>query len=144
VPWRRCGRSGPCVLNVADEIANEFNLIGVAVHDFHVNESIFDLHQQFQTIKPVSTEIVTEVRFIRDTSDIDAKMLGNDRADLGDFEAFTSGYRLSEAQDIEGHDEPPDSLSGYIRSSNPPHNVAVLKNPKGTSNNTRFGDFCLG
>jgi hypothetical protein len=100
-------RSDPRIVNVADEITNDFNLIGVTIHDFHARKLIFDQYQQFQTIKPVGPQIVTEVRFVRDTPDIDAEMRGNKRADLIDFEAFPSGCSLRKAQATEGHDEPP-------------------------------------
>lgn len=99
-------RSDPRIVNVADEIANDFNLIGVSVHDFHASKLIFYQYQQFQTIKPVGPQIVTEVRLVRDTPDIDAEMRGNKRADLVDFDAFASGCSLSHAQASEGHDAP--------------------------------------
>jgi hypothetical protein len=81
-PMTRRHRSDPRIFNVADEIANAFNLIGFTVHEFHAGKLIFDQYQQFQTIKPVGPQIVNEVRFVSDKPDIDAEMRGNKRADL--------------------------------------------------------------
>ena len=76
--------------NAANEITNNFNLIGVTVGDFNVSEFIFDQYQQFQTIKPVDPEIVTEVRFVRNASNIDFEMLGNQISDFAYFQAYPS------------------------------------------------------
>jgi hypothetical protein len=100
-------RSDPHIFNVADEIANGLNLIGIIVYEFHTDKLIFDQYQQFHTIKPVGPQVVPEVRFIRDLLDIDVEMLGNERADLVVFDAFPGGCSLSEAQATEGHDHPP-------------------------------------
>jgi hypothetical protein len=89
---RRVGRH-ILILNVADQIADDFHLIGIIVRDFHAGELIFDQHHQFKTIEPVSPKIVTEVRFIRDMLDIDLQMLGNKRADLIAFKTFFAGRR---------------------------------------------------
>ena len=52
------------ILDVLDEIANNFDLIGIVIRDLDVKEFIFDQYHQLQTIEPVDPEIVTEVRFI--------------------------------------------------------------------------------
>jgi hypothetical protein len=72
-----CGNPAPAprIFNVANKIANDFNLIGVTIRDCNVSELIFDQYQQFQTIKPVGPEIVMEVRFVRDATDVDVEML---------------------------------------------------------------------
>jgi hypothetical protein len=112
--------------NVANEIANDFNLIGVIVRDFNVSELIFDQYQQFQTIKPVGSEIVTEVRFVSDATDVDVEMLGNKRANFAYFQAFLTRYVLSEAQASEDHDKPPESLSAqHSIKQSAPHCDAV-------------------
>jgi len=101
----------PRTFNVANEIANDFDLIGVIDRNFNVSELIFDQYQQFQPIKPVGPEIVTEVRFVRDATDVNVEMLGNKRANFAYFQAFPTRYTLSEAQAAEDHDKPPESLS---------------------------------
>ena len=58
----------------------------------------------FETIKPVGAQIVTEVDFIRDALDIDVEMLGNKCADFADLDTFIAACLLSETQ---GHDQPP-------------------------------------
>jgi hypothetical protein len=100
-------RSDPHIFHVANEIANGFNLIGIAIQEFYADESIFDQDEQFQTIKPVGVQIVSEVRFIRDALDIDVEMFSNKRPDLPDSDAFIAACLLSEAQAIEVHDQPP-------------------------------------
>ena len=72
------GDPTPRILDAANEISNNLDLIGV-IRDFNVGELIFDQDQQFQTIKPIGTEIATEVRFVLDTTDVDAKMVGDKR-----------------------------------------------------------------
>jgi hypothetical protein len=63
--------------NVADEIADDFNLIGIIVGNLHINERILDQYRQLKTIEPVGAEIVTEVRFICNASDIDTQIVGD-------------------------------------------------------------------
>jgi hypothetical protein len=132
-------RSDPRSFKVADEIANALNLIGVTVHDFYAGKLIFDQYQQFQTIKPVCPQIVTEVRFVRDTPDIDAETLGNERADLADFEAFPSGCSLSKAQATEGHDEPSRFVEHpAFNQATRPHNVTLFENSKSVAITARL------
>ena len=104
-------RSGSHILNVANEIANGFDLVGVVIRKLHTSKLIFDQDEQFQTIKPVGMQIVAEVGFIGYTLDIDAEMFGNKRADLADLNTITAACLLSEAQAIEGHGQPPNQLS---------------------------------
>jgi hypothetical protein len=100
-------RFEPRIFNVSNEIANGFNLIGVPIREFDIDKFIFDQDQQFQTIKPVGPQIVTEVRFIGDALDIDVEMFGNKHAEFGDFDSFRGGCSLGEAQAAEDHDQPP-------------------------------------
>jgi len=102
----------PRTFNVAHEIAHDFDLMSVVGRDFNVSELIFDEQQQFQTIEPVGPEIVTEVRFVRDASDVNVEMPGNERANFADCQAVLTRYPLREAQAAEDHDKPPESLSG--------------------------------
>ena len=51
---------------------------------------------QFETIEPVGPEIVTQPRLIRQTVDIDSKMLGDDLADL-DGNVVIHGLSVDEA-----------------------------------------------
>jgi hypothetical protein len=102
----------PRTFDVTHEIAHDFDLMRVIGRDFNVSELIFDEKQQFQTIEPVGPEIVTEVRFVRDASDVNVEVLGNERANFADCQAFLTRYSLREAQAAEDHDKPPESLSG--------------------------------
>jgi hypothetical protein len=84
-------RSWPLVIHafhVTDEVADDFDLVDIVIRDLHADELIFDRYHQFKTIEPVGPEIFGEVRFIRDTLDIDAQMLGNDSAHLVGGKAF--------------------------------------------------------
>jgi hypothetical protein len=76
------------VLDVADEIANDFHPVDIIIREFHARKAILDGYHQFKTVEPVGPEIVGQVRFIRDTRDADAKLLGNERADRVDGDAF--------------------------------------------------------
>jgi hypothetical protein len=105
--------------DVADEIANEFELIGIVIRDFHTNEMIFDKYHQLDAVEPVGPEIVSKVRFIRDPLDIDIQVVGNESADR-DFKAFFNCHSLLSGQAIEGHDEPLIREHPGILSSNPP------------------------
>ncbi len=67
----------PGSLNIADEIADDFDLVDLVIRNFQAGELIFDRDHQFKTIKPVGPEIIKEMRFIRHTFDLDAQMLGN-------------------------------------------------------------------
>ena len=70
------------VFDVANEIANRYYLVDVVIPDFHSGELIFNHYHQFQAIEPVSSEIISEVSFIRDTFQVDVQMLGNESAYL--------------------------------------------------------------
>jgi hypothetical protein len=50
--------------DVADEIADDFDLIGIVVRNLHADKCIFDQYHQFEAIEAVDAELVTEVRFI--------------------------------------------------------------------------------
>jgi hypothetical protein len=62
---------------VLDEIANNFDLIGIVIRDLDVKEFIFDQYHQLQTIEPVDPEIVTEVGFIYNPFGINTQILAN-------------------------------------------------------------------
>jgi len=51
--------------DVADEIANNLDPIGIVVRNLHACERIFDQYHQFEAIVMVHAEFVSEVRFIR-------------------------------------------------------------------------------
>jgi hypothetical protein len=97
----------PRTFDVAHEIADDFDLMGVVGRDFNVSELILDQEQQFQTIEPVGPEIVTEVRFVRDASDVNVEVLGNERANFADRQALLTRCWLRDAQAAEDHDKPP-------------------------------------
>jgi hypothetical protein len=105
----KCGNPAPAprIFNITNEIANDFKLAGLIVRDFNGSELISDLCQQFQTIKPVGPEIVTEVRFVSDATNVDVEMLGNNRANFACFQAFITRDSWSEADAGENHDKPP-------------------------------------
>jgi hypothetical protein len=48
--------------DVADEITDYFDLIGIVIRNFHAGELILDQYHQVEAIKPIGAEIVTEVR----------------------------------------------------------------------------------
>ena len=54
----------PISLDVADEIANEFDLIGIVVRNLYACKCIFDQYHQLEAIVTVHPEFA-EVRFIR-------------------------------------------------------------------------------
>ena len=68
--------------DVADQVADDIYLVDIAIGDFHVGELVLDHDHQFQPVEPVGPQIISEVRFIRDTLDVDAQMVGNDSADI--------------------------------------------------------------
>ena len=45
--------------NVADDIADEFDFIGISIRDFHASEVVFEQYPQFKTIEPVGSEILS-------------------------------------------------------------------------------------
>ena len=74
------------VFNVADEISDDFDLVGIVIRDLQAAESVFDHDHQFKTIEPVGPEIVYEVRLIGHTFDVYVQMLGNESADLNEID----------------------------------------------------------
>jgi hypothetical protein len=64
--------------NVAHEIADDLDLIDIVVRKLYAVEFIFDQYRQLKTIEPIGSEIITEVRFICNTSDIDTEILSNE------------------------------------------------------------------
>src|SRR5262249_61515760 len=74
-------------------------------------------------------QIISEVRFIRDTTDADAKVVGNESADVVGGKDFVDSCGLfSRCQATDHHDKAPNSLTFLMRPSNPPCNVALFKN----------------
>jgi len=53
----------PISFDVADEIADEFDLIDIVVGNLHTYERIFDQYHQLEAIVAIHPEF-TEVRFI--------------------------------------------------------------------------------
>jgi hypothetical protein len=64
--------------DMADEIADNFDLFGIAIRNLYASEFIFDQYCQLETIEPVGAQILTEVRLIRDAADIDTEIVGNE------------------------------------------------------------------
>ena len=91
-------------LNLADEIADEFYLVGF--REFHVAELIFDHDNQFKNIDLIVAEIVREVRVSRYRIDVSCRMLGDERSDLAGDEAFFLS-RCSSRRCPASHDHPP-------------------------------------
>jgi hypothetical protein len=60
------------VLNMADEIADDIDMLDIVVGDFYASEFILDRDHQFESVEPIGPEIVSEVRFIRDKFEIHA------------------------------------------------------------------------
>jgi len=54
-------------LDMPDNIADDFDLIRSGVRKFNAGEFIFDQYHQLELIEPVKAEILTEVRFIRNS-----------------------------------------------------------------------------
>jgi len=52
------------------EITNDFNLISIVIRNLDARECIFDQYHQFEAIITVHVEFVTEMRFIRNSFDI--------------------------------------------------------------------------
>ena len=46
-------------LGMWDDIADEFDFIGISIRDFHASEVVFEQYPQFKTIEPVGSEIVS-------------------------------------------------------------------------------------
>jgi hypothetical protein len=78
---------GHHALDVADEIADGAYLIGIVIADFHLDEPILDREHQFDPVEPVGSEIVAEVRLVRDAGNVDSELLGNEGADLAGVKA---------------------------------------------------------
>jgi hypothetical protein len=94
----------PGALNMADEISDDFDPVNLVIRNFQTRELIFDRHHQFNTIKPVGPEIITEMRFIRHVFDRDTEMLGNELANVaGGKVAFHGSWSLNH------HDKVPDA-----------------------------------
>jgi hypothetical protein len=58
--------------DMADQVADDIYLVDIAIGDFHVGKLVLDHDHQFQPVEPVGPQIISEVRFIRDTLDVDA------------------------------------------------------------------------
>jgi hypothetical protein len=88
--------------DVADEIADDLELIGIVIRNLHADEFIFDQYHQLEVIEPVGAEIVTEVpssvtRLISNT-----QILGNQTAHFIGITVLLCGCSLSRAQATEG------------------------------------------
>jgi hypothetical protein len=81
--------------DVADEIANDLDLIGIVFCNLHAGEFIFHQYHQLEAIEPVGAEVVAEVRFIRNTSDIDTEILGDEGAHSVGLTILLCRYSLS-------------------------------------------------
>jgi len=96
--------------NEADEIADRLDMIDLTIRDLDRSESIFDGHHEFDTIEPISAEIVDKVSFIHDAFELDAQAIGDDRANLVGRNAFShrsDGRRpWHRCPSTDSHDEP--------------------------------------
>jgi len=45
---------------MTDEIANYFDLIGIVICDFHIDELVFNPYHQFKTIEPTARSSLKE------------------------------------------------------------------------------------
>jgi len=91
-------------VNVADEISDDFDLIGIVICDFHIDELVFNPYHQFKTIEPIGAKIFAEGGIFRDTRDIDVQLLGNESSHFVDIKAFTASRRLlRQVQAVKGH-----------------------------------------
>jgi hypothetical protein len=95
------------VLDATNQIADELDLIRIMIADFDVGESILHQHQYFQAIEPIGAEILTKVRLISDSMNVNVEMLGDKRSDFGSMQALQIRHSLSEAQASEDHGKPP-------------------------------------
>ena len=87
-------RTGPLAvgpLDAADEIGDHVHLIHVIVSNFHAGELVFDRNHQFHAVEPVGPEIVGKMCLVGNAFDLDAQMLGNERADLPRRKAVPRG-----------------------------------------------------
>jgi hypothetical protein len=91
-------------MNVADEIADHFDLIGIVIRNLYAGELIFNQDHQFKAIEPVGAEIIAEVGVIRDIFDIDIQLFGNKSAHFIDVKASRAiRCLLGYVQAAEGH-----------------------------------------
>ena len=81
-------------LDVTKQIADHLDLVGLVIGDFHPDELILDCDHQFNTVEPVGSEIIGEVRFIRDPFEVDAQMRSNESTDLAGGKTFFQASRL--------------------------------------------------
>ena len=65
-------------------MADDFYLVNISIGDFRSSKLVCNHHHQFKTVEPVRSYIVSEVRFIRNTTDADTQMIRNERSDLAD------------------------------------------------------------
>jgi len=72
-------RDAPPLINVENQIANNLDPIGFVIRDFHACDFL-DQYYQFNTIKPVSAQIVAKISVIGDTPDINVQMFGDKSA----------------------------------------------------------------
>jgi hypothetical protein len=117
------------IFDVADEIADDFDLTGIVIRNLHASEFVFDQYHQLETIEPADAEIVTEVRFIGNAFDINTQILANESAHFVGIIILLWRRWLSWAQATEGHKRSPDSFEHLsTQSSNPHHNLMLPKN----------------
>ena len=78
------------------------------IHDFHACDFL-DQDYQFNTIKPISAQIVAKISVIGDTPDINVQMFGDKSAHFINIDTapICSPYSLTLANTANCHDEPP-------------------------------------
>jgi hypothetical protein len=92
----------PTSFDVAEEIADEFDLIGIVVRNLHAYECIFDQYHQLEAIVTIHPEF-TEVRFIRKLFRLNTYILGDESANFVGIKRLLWCGSLSYAQTTEGH-----------------------------------------
>jgi hypothetical protein len=97
--------------DVPNEIADCHYLRDIVIADFHSGEVILDHYHQLKAIEPVGSEIVSEVSFIRDTFQVDGKILRNESANfVGDGASLRNGWSCFGCQGNGGHRSSPTSF----------------------------------
>jgi hypothetical protein len=56
--------------HTSDEVADEFDLIDIVIKQFNAGR-VFDENHQLKSLQPIKSEILHEVRLIRDAGGVD-------------------------------------------------------------------------
>ena len=72
--------------DVLDKIADELDLIDIVIKQFNAGR-FFDRDHQLKSLQPIKSEILHEVRLIRDAGGIDPQLIRDERADAADADS---------------------------------------------------------